>query len=89
MFLFLFLVALSLGSTIGSSIRTVGSASRCSCIHILTSLQWFFSSKQWYLLETSRVSGRGMRAFSHCQNIANNSHNEGIQRRSADFWTAC
>ncbi|KAL1941354.1 hypothetical protein VTO73DRAFT_7171 [Trametes versicolor] len=40
-FLFLFLLALSIGSTIGSSIRT-----------------WFFSSQQWYLLETSTISGR-------------------------------
>ncbi|KAI0629096.1 phospholipid-translocating P-type ATPase [Trametes polyzona] len=40
-FLFIFLLALSIGSTIGSSIRT-----------------WFFSSKQWYLLEQSSISGR-------------------------------
>ncbi|KAK7045662.1 aminophospholipid translocase [Paramarasmius palmivorus] len=40
-FLFILLLALSLGSTIGSSIRT-----------------WFFSSQQWYLFETSSLSGR-------------------------------
>ncbi|KAF8893873.1 aminophospholipid-transporting P-type ATPase [Infundibulicybe gibba] len=40
-FLFILLLALSLGSTIGSSIRT-----------------WFFSSQQWYLVETSSLSGR-------------------------------
>uniref|UniRef100_A0A8H8CP71 Phospholipid-transporting ATPase n=1 Tax=Psilocybe cubensis TaxID=181762 RepID=A0A8H8CP71_PSICU len=40
-FLFILLLALSLGSTVGSSIRT-----------------WFFSSSQWYLFETSSLSGR-------------------------------
>ncbi|KAF9564813.1 calcium transporting ATPase [Agrocybe pediades] len=40
-FLFILLLALSLGSTIGSSIRT-----------------WFFSSAQWYLFETSSLTGR-------------------------------
>ncbi|KAA1470665.1 calcium transporting ATPase [Dentipellis sp. KUC8613] len=40
-FLFILLLALSIGSTIGSSIRT-----------------WFFSTKQWYLLETTSLSGR-------------------------------
>ncbi|KIM45195.1 hypothetical protein M413DRAFT_441876 [Hebeloma cylindrosporum] len=40
-FLFILLLALSLGSTIGSSIRT-----------------WFFSSSQWYLFETTSLSGR-------------------------------
>lgn len=41
-FLFILLLALSVGSTIGSSIRT-----------------WFFSSQQWYLFETSSLTGRG------------------------------
>ncbi|ESK93693.1 calcium transporting atpase [Moniliophthora roreri MCA 2997] len=40
-FLFILLLALSIGSTIGSSIRT-----------------WFFSQQQWYLFETSSLSGR-------------------------------
>ncbi|KAI0918875.1 hypothetical protein AcV5_001941 [Taiwanofungus camphoratus] len=40
-FLFALLLALSIGSTIGSSIRT-----------------WFFSSKQWYLFESSSLGGR-------------------------------
>ncbi|TFK44439.1 calcium transporting ATPase [Crucibulum laeve] len=40
-FLFILLLALSLGSTIGSSIRT-----------------WFFSSQQWYLVETASLTGR-------------------------------
>ncbi|ETW75063.1 P-type ATPase [Heterobasidion irregulare TC 32-1] len=40
-FLFILLLALSLGSTIGSSIRS-----------------WFFADKQWYLLETTSLSGR-------------------------------
>ncbi|KZV75965.1 aminophospholipid-transporting P-type ATPase [Peniophora sp. CONT] len=40
-FLFALLLALSIGSTIGSSIRT-----------------WFFSQKQWYLLESNSLSGR-------------------------------
>ncbi|KAF9460763.1 aminophospholipid-transporting P-type ATPase [Collybia nuda] len=40
-FLFVLLLALSVGSTVGSSIRT-----------------WFFSSQQWYLFETSSLSGR-------------------------------
>ncbi|PPQ89698.1 hypothetical protein CVT25_014099 [Psilocybe cyanescens] len=40
-FLFILLLALSLGSTVGSSIRT-----------------WFFSSSQWYLFETSSLTGR-------------------------------
>ncbi|CAA7261647.1 unnamed protein product [Cyclocybe aegerita] len=40
-FLFILLLALSLGSTIGSSIRS-----------------WFFSSAQWYLMETTSLSGR-------------------------------
>lgn len=40
-FLFILLLALSIGSTIGSSIR-----------------QWFFSSSQWYLVETTSLSGR-------------------------------
>ncbi|KAF9453983.1 phospholipid-translocating P-type ATPase [Macrolepiota fuliginosa MF-IS2] len=40
-FLFIVLLALSIGSTVGSSIRT-----------------WFFSSQQWYLFETSSLSGR-------------------------------
>ncbi|KAF5322350.1 hypothetical protein D9619_001712 [Psilocybe cf. subviscida] len=40
-FLFILLLALSLGSTVGSSIRT-----------------WFFSSQQWYLFETSSLTGR-------------------------------
>ncbi|TFY79586.1 hypothetical protein EWM64_g4423 [Hericium alpestre] len=40
-FLFMFLLALSIGSTIGSSIRT-----------------WFFADKQWYLLESTSLSGR-------------------------------
>ncbi|KAM6501949.1 calcium transporting ATPase [Amanita muscaria] len=40
-FLFFLLLALSLGSTVGSSIRT-----------------WFFSSQQWYLFETTSLSGR-------------------------------
>ncbi|KAI0645334.1 phospholipid-translocating P-type ATPase [Trametes meyenii] len=40
-FLFIFLLALSIGSTIGSSIRS-----------------WFFSSKQWYLLEQASITGR-------------------------------
>ncbi len=40
-FLFILLLALSVGSTIGSSIRT-----------------WFFSSSQWYLVETSSISDR-------------------------------
>ncbi|KAG6866213.1 hypothetical protein C0991_007238 [Blastosporella zonata] len=40
-FLFIFLLALSIGSTVGSSIRT-----------------WFFSSQQWYLFESSSLSGR-------------------------------
>ncbi|PPR02401.1 hypothetical protein CVT26_011369 [Gymnopilus dilepis] len=40
-FLFILLLALSLGSTIGSSIRS-----------------WFFSSAQWYLFETSSLTGR-------------------------------
>ena len=41
-FLFILLLALSIGSTIGSSIRT-----------------WFFSNQQWYLFETSSLTGRG------------------------------
>lgn len=41
-FLFILLLALSVGSTIGSSIRT-----------------WFFSSSQWYLFESTSLSGRG------------------------------
>ncbi|KAL4252396.1 Phospholipid-transporting ATPase [Abortiporus biennis] len=40
-FLFILLLALSIGSTIGSSIRS-----------------WFFADKQWYLFETSTISGR-------------------------------
>ncbi|KAG5645430.1 hypothetical protein DXG03_006254 [Asterophora parasitica] len=40
-FLFILLLALSIGSTIGSSIRT-----------------WFFSSQQWYLFESSSLTGR-------------------------------
>ncbi|ETW78276.1 P-type ATPase [Heterobasidion irregulare TC 32-1] len=40
-FMFIVLLALSSGSTIGSSI--------CS---------WFFTDKQWYLLETTSLSGR-------------------------------
>ncbi|KAF9501800.1 calcium transporting ATPase [Pleurotus eryngii] len=40
-FLFILLLALSLGSTIGSSIRS-----------------WFFSSQQWYLVETVSLSDR-------------------------------
>lgn len=40
-FLFILLLALSIGSTIGSSIRT-----------------WFFSSSQWYLVETASLSDR-------------------------------
>ncbi|KAF8070424.1 calcium transporting ATPase [Lyophyllum atratum] len=40
-FLFILLLALSIGSTIGSSIRL-----------------WFFSSQQWYLFETSTLTGR-------------------------------
>ncbi|KAG5636641.1 hypothetical protein H0H81_007350 [Sphagnurus paluster] len=40
-FLFILLLGLSLGSTIGSSIRT-----------------WFFSSQQWYLFESSSITGR-------------------------------
>ncbi|KIK09858.1 hypothetical protein K443DRAFT_671169 [Laccaria amethystina LaAM-08-1] len=40
-FLFILLLALSVGSTIGSSIRT-----------------WFFSSSQWYLFESTSLSGR-------------------------------
>src|SRR6266545_2485641 len=40
-FLFVLLLALSLGSTVGSSITS-----------------WFFSSSQWYLFETSSLSGR-------------------------------
>jgi phospholipid-transporting ATPase len=40
-FLFILLLALSVGSTIGSSIRT-----------------WFFSSSQWYLVETASLSDR-------------------------------
>ncbi|KAI0820969.1 calcium transporting ATPase [Irpex lacteus] len=40
-FLFILLVALSLGSTIGSSIRS-----------------WFFANAQWYLQESSSISGR-------------------------------
>ncbi|KAH8109002.1 calcium transporting ATPase [Phellopilus nigrolimitatus] len=40
-FLFCLLLALSIGSTIGSSIRT-----------------WFLSNAQWYLAETSTISGR-------------------------------
>lgn len=42
-FLFVFLLALSLGSTVGASIRS-----------------WFFSTQQWYLLESSSLGGRGM-----------------------------
>ncbi|KAG7098494.1 hypothetical protein E1B28_000438 [Marasmius oreades] len=41
LFLFVLLLLLSIGSTVGSSIRT-----------------WFFSSQQWYLFETSSLSGR-------------------------------
>lgn len=41
-FLFILLLALSIGSTVGASIRT-----------------WFFSSQQWYLLETNSLTGRG------------------------------
>ena len=41
-FLFILLLALSIGSTIGSSIRS-----------------WFFSSQQWYLIETTSVGDRG------------------------------
>jgi len=41
-FLFILLLALSLGSTIGGSIRL-----------------WFFSSQQWYLMETSSLGARG------------------------------
>ncbi|KAG6857725.1 hypothetical protein H0H87_004141 [Tephrocybe sp. NHM501043] len=40
-FLFIFLLALSIGSTVGSSIRT-----------------WFFSSQQWYLFESTTLTGR-------------------------------
>ncbi|KAK7473026.1 aminophospholipid translocase [Stygiomarasmius scandens] len=40
-FLFILLLALSLGSTIGGSIRL-----------------WFFSSQQWYLMETSSLGAR-------------------------------
>lgn len=40
-FLFVFLLLLSLGSTIGASIRS-----------------WFFANQQWYLLESSSLSGR-------------------------------
>ncbi|KAF9524020.1 calcium transporting ATPase [Crepidotus variabilis] len=40
-FLFILLLALSIGSTIGSSIRT-----------------WFFSSQQWYLVETASLTDR-------------------------------
>lgn len=40
-FLFILLLALSIGSTVGSSIR-----------------QWFFSSKQWYLLENASLGDR-------------------------------
>ncbi|EEB92039.1 hypothetical protein MPER_09506, partial [Moniliophthora perniciosa FA553] len=40
-FLFILLLALSIESTIGSSIRT-----------------WFFSQQQWYLFESSSLSGR-------------------------------
>ncbi|KDQ53432.1 hypothetical protein JAAARDRAFT_137304 [Jaapia argillacea MUCL 33604] len=40
-FLFFLLLALSIGSTVGSSIRA-----------------WFFSSQQWYLLESSSLTGR-------------------------------
>ncbi|OCH92040.1 calcium transporting ATPase [Obba rivulosa] len=40
-FLFVVLLALSIGSTIGASIRT-----------------WFFANQQWYLAETTTISGR-------------------------------
>ncbi|TEB37429.1 calcium transporting ATPase [Coprinellus micaceus] len=40
-FLFILLLALSLGSTIGSSVRS-----------------WFFADAQWYLSETTSLSGR-------------------------------
>ncbi|KAF9268832.1 Ca-transporting ATPase [Marasmius fiardii PR-910] len=46
LFLFMLLLVLSIGSTIGSSIRT-----------------WFFSSQQWYLFETSSLSGRDILTF--------------------------
>ncbi|EMD33044.1 aminophospholipid-transporting P-type ATPase [Gelatoporia subvermispora B] len=40
-FLFVVLLALSIGSSIGASIRT-----------------WFFANQQWYLVETTTISGR-------------------------------
>lgn len=40
-FLFIFLLALSVGSTVGASIRS-----------------WFFAAQQWYLLESTSISGR-------------------------------
>ncbi|KAF8200726.1 calcium transporting ATPase [Pholiota molesta] len=45
-FLFILLLALSLGSTVGSSIRS-----------------WFFSNAQWYLFETSSLTGRDILTF--------------------------
>ena len=63
-FLFIFLLALSIGSTVGSSIRSVGIFTRRIYL-ALTLLQWFFSSSQWYLLEQSSVSGRGEQLASN------------------------
>jgi phospholipid-transporting ATPase len=59
-FLFVFLLALSIGSTIGASINTV-------CLLYLLHqrlgltdiLQWFLSGQQWYLVEPSTFTGKG------------------------------
>lgn len=61
-FLFVFLLALSIGSTIGSSIRSVGAHSLAS--YGSSQLwQWFFSNAQWYLLEQVSITGRGKYAI--------------------------
>jgi phospholipid-transporting ATPase len=67
-FLFIFLLALSIGSTIGSSIRT-----------------WFFSSQQWYLFESSSLTGRGwfIRSYATCLMNLNVGFSQKLCRRSA------
>lgn len=65
-FLFGLLLALSLGSTIGASIRA-----------------WFFSSQQWYLLESDSVSDRGTykKAFALLRYTDGAFYSKGLHRR--------
>lgn len=57
-FLFVLLLALSIGSTVGSSIRSVRLYIGVSLRATNCCFQWVFASKQWYLLEGDTLSGR-------------------------------